>query len=108
MNLVALIGNVASHPELGETITGKAICTFQIAVPRLDAQLADYFTVVTHERQAEICDAYLSVSLRIGLEGRLFAGLREGRDGSPESKVSIRAHRVQLLGNPSTQPDEDE
>ncbi|MCB0880525.1 MAG: single-stranded DNA-binding protein, partial [Thermoleophilia bacterium] len=60
MNIVAIIGNVASEPELRHTSQGRAVCSFRVAVSRPgDASTADFFDVVAWERQAEICKQYL-------------------------------------------------
>ena len=54
MNIAALIGDVASEPKLITTTNGSSICTFKIAI-RDDKGT---FTIVTFNKQAEICDTY--------------------------------------------------
>ena len=97
MNLVAIIGNVASQPELRYTASGKAVCSFRIAISRPGGTEADFITVVTWERQAEICDRYIYIGRRVGIEGRLHQVA--STEDNP-SRVEIIAHRVQLLGAP--------
>lgn len=106
MNLVAMIGNVASAPELRYTASGRAVCSFRLAVSRAGSDNADFFTVVAWERQAEVCSEYLSTGRRVGVEGRLHHSTWDADDGK-RSKVEVVAHRVQLLGSPrSAQADE--
>ena len=101
MNLVAVIGNLASDPELRHTPAGRAVCTFRVAVSRPGGESADFFTVVAWEKQAEVCSEYLVKGRRVGVEGRLHHSTWE-TDGARRSKVEIVASRVQLLGPPRT------
>lgn len=101
--MVALIGNVASEPELRYTGSGKAVCTWRLAISRPGGTEADFFTVVTWERQAEVCDQYLYIGRRVGIEGRLRHSTWDEGDmleGKSRSKVEVVANRVQLLGAP--------
>ena len=102
MNLVALIGNVASAPECRYTDSGKAVCTFRLAISRPNGTDADFVTVVAWERQAEVCERYAYVGRRLGVEGRLHHATWETDEGNRRSAVEVIAHRVQLLGAPRT------
>lgn len=99
MNLVALIGNLASDPELRYTPNGRAVCTFRLAVSRPGGEQADFFNVVAWERQAEVCHEYLEKGRRVGVDGRLHHSTWQV-DGEPRSKVEVIASRVQMLGGP--------
>jgi single-strand DNA-binding protein len=99
MNIVALIGNLATDPELRHTSTGRAVCTFRIAVSRVGPDQADFFTVVAWERQAEVCQEYLRIGRRVAVEGRVHQSSWE-HEGERRSRVEIIAHRVQMLGRP--------
>lgn len=113
MNMVALVGNLATDPELRETSGGRAVCTFRIAVSRAPGNEADFFTVVAWERQAEVCKQYLSIGRRVAIDGRLHHSTWtvEGEEGSEpvrRSKVEVIAHRVEMLGGPrKEQPTQD-
>lgn len=99
MNIVALVGNLATDPELRHTGGGTAVCTFRLAVSRPGGEQADFFTVVAWERQAEVCAQYLSVGRRVAVDGRLHHSTWEAEDGR-RSKVEVVAHRVEMLGKP--------
>jgi single-strand DNA-binding protein len=99
MNVVALIGNLASDPELRHTAAGKAVCNFRIAVSRGGGDTADFFSIVTWDRQAEIANEYLSKGRRVGIEGRMQHRTWETDSGDKRSAVEIVAHRVTLLGS---------
>lgn len=99
MNIVALVGNVATEPELRHTAAGRAVCSFRVAVSRPGGADADFFTVVCWERQAEVAKTYLTVGRRIAVDGRLHhsSWQVEGAGGGRRSKVEIIAHRVELI-----------
>lgn len=99
MNVVALIGNAASDPELRYTQAGKAVATFRLAVSRGGGDEADFFSVVCWERQAEVVNEYVSTGRRVGIEGRLHHSTWDTENGK-RSKVEVVAHRVELLGGP--------
>ena len=98
MNLVALIGNACAEPEIRYTASGKAVCHFRIAVSRSGGDSADYFDIVTWERQAEVCKEYIQVGRRVSVEGRLHSTHWENAAGNQTSAVEIIASRVSLLG----------
>ena len=104
MNIVAVVGNVASEPELRHTAQGRAICTFRVAVARPGGQEADFFTVAAWERQAEVCDQYLTVGRRIAVDGRIHCRIEDTAEGARSSRVEIVAHRVELLGRTAEDP----
>jgi len=97
MNIVVLIGNLASEPELRHTPAGKAVCEFRIAVSRGKDE-ADFFSIVTWERQAELCAEYIAKGSKVGVEGRLLHSTWE-KDGAKRSKIEVVAHRVNFLGS---------
>ena len=100
MNIVALVGNLATDPELKLTSGGRAVCTFRLAVSRPGGKDADFFTVVVWERQAEVCKEFLSVGRRVAIDGRLHHSTWETDDKQRRSKVEVVAHRVEMLGGP--------
>lgn len=114
MNIVALVGNLATDPEIRVTEGKRKVCTFRIAVSRSDNTTADFFTVVAWERQAEVCAEYLSVGRRVAIDGRLHHSTWQIESTDPDkkperrSKVEVIAHRVEMLGRPKREePDID-
>jgi single-strand DNA-binding protein len=97
MNIVALVGNLATDPELRQTSGGRAVCSFRVAVSRPGGTEADFFTVVAWERQAEVCAEFLGVGRRVAIDGRLHHSTWSTEDGR-RSKVEVIAHRVEMLG----------
>ena len=100
MNIVAIIGNVASEPELRHTEQGKAVCSFRIAVSRPgDVQQADFFDVVTVDRQAEICKEFIDIGRRISVQGRMRYRVHDAGDPIRRTNVELVACRVELLSS---------
>jgi single-strand DNA-binding protein len=97
MNIVAIVGNAATDPDLRHTSNGRAVSTFRIAVSRQSADQADFFDVVCWERQAEVIKQYVTIGRRLSVEGRLRHTSWEDDKGR-HSRVEIVAHRIQLLG----------
>lgn len=103
MNIVAIVGNVASEPELRHTTKGRALCSFRVAVarPGEDAS-ADFFEVVAWERQAEICHQYLTLGRRVAVQGRLHSRVSNASDEVQRTSVELVAYRVEMLGRTSS------
>jgi single-strand DNA-binding protein len=100
MNVVSLIGNLASDVDLREVGADKKVASFLLAVDRQGKDSgADFVRVSTWERQAEICAEYLTKGRRIALDGRLRSHSWE-EEGKRRTAVEVVAHRVEFLGGP--------
>jgi single-strand DNA-binding protein len=98
MNVVTLIGNLATEVELRELSDGKKVASFLLAIDRASKEGgADFVRVSAWERQAELCSEYLARGRRIALDGRLRSRSWE-EDGKRRSAVEVVAHRVEFLG----------
>jgi single-strand DNA-binding protein len=98
VNVVALIGNLATDIELRDVAPDKKVASFLLAVdrPAKDAG-ADFVNVSTWNRQAELCDEYLSKGSRVGVDGRLRSRSWEDEEGKRRSAVEVVANRVDFL-----------
>ena len=98
MNVVALIGNLATDIELRDVAPDKKVASFLLAVDRAakDAS-ADFVNVSTWDRQAEVCDEYLAKGSRIGVSGRLRSRSWEDAEGKRRSAVEIVASKIEFL-----------
>jgi len=64
VNVVALVGNLATDIELRDVAPDKKVASFLLAVNRHTKDAgADFIQVSTWNRQAEVCDEYLSKGL---------------------------------------------
>jgi single-strand DNA-binding protein len=100
MNVVTLLGNLATDVDLKELADDKKVAGFLLAVdrPGQDAG-ADFVWVNVWDRQAEVCAQYLAKGRRVALDGRLRSRSWE-EDGKTRRAVEVSAHRVQFLSSP--------
>jgi single-strand DNA-binding protein len=100
VNVVTLIGNLATGVDLREVGEGKQRATFLLAVDRPRGDAADFVGVVAWDRQAEACAQYLAKGRRVAVDGRLRSRSWE-EDGKRRSVVEVVAHHVTFLSEPA-------
>ena len=96
VNKVILIGNLTRDPELRQTPSGQAVCTFSIATNRewitKDNQkhsLTEYHDLVAWAKLAEICETHLKKSKLIYVEGYLKTRSWDSPEGVKKFKTEI-------------------
>ena len=99
MNVVTLIGDLASGVELREVSGDKRVASFLLAVDR-PGEGADFIRVSTWNKQAELCGRYLGKGRRVAVEGRLRSRSWDEGDGKRRSAVEVVASHVQFLSAP--------
>ena len=97
MNVVTLIGNVATEVELRDVGAGKQRASFLLAVDRATKGEADFVWVSAWDKQAEACGRFLAKGRRIALDGRLRSRSWD-EEGKRRTAVEVVANRVQFLG----------
>jgi single-strand DNA-binding protein len=106
MNIVTLIGNLATDVELREIAPDKKVASFLLAVDRASKEGgADFVNVCTWDRQAELCAEYLGRGRRIAIDGWLKSRSWE-EEGKRRTAIEVVARRVEFLGGPRS-GDED-
>ncbi|HEY3578359.1 MAG TPA: single-stranded DNA-binding protein [Gaiellaceae bacterium] len=107
MNVVTLIGNLATEVELREVGPEKKVASFVLAVDRASREGgADFVRVSAWDRQAELCAEYLGKGRRIAIDGRLKSRAWE-EEGKRRSALEVVARRVEFLGGGPRREDED-
>ena len=108
MNVVTLIGNLATDVDLHDVGEDKKVANFVLAInrPGQDAG-ADFVRIGVWNRQAEICAQYLAKGKRVAVDGRLKSRSWEDADGTRRSAVEVVAHRVQFLSPPGERDAEE-
>ncbi len=97
MNVVTLIGNLATEVELRQVGDEHKVASFLLAVNRPTKDgVADFVRVSAWNRQAELCDQYLTKGKRVAVDGRLRSRSWE-EDGKRRSAVEVVANSVQFL-----------
>ena len=98
MNVVTLIGNLASDVDLREVGEDRRVASFLLAVDRRGQEAgADFVRVATWGKQAETCARYLGKGRRVAVDGRLRSHSWEDADGKRRRSVEVIANHVQFL-----------
>ena len=100
MNVVTLIGNLASEVDLRELGDERKVASFLLAVDRGGDKGADFVRVAVWNKQAEVCARYLGKGKRVAIDGRLRSRSWEEADGKRRSAVEVVANTVQFLSRP--------
>ena len=74
MNKVLLTGRLTRDPELRSLASGKTVTTFSVATNEYvggGKEKAEFHTIVTWDKLAQICGQYLGKGQQVAIEGRL-------------------------------------
>ena len=105
MNVVTLIGNLASEVDLRDVGDELQVANFLLAVDRPGKDEADFVRISTWNKQAETCARYLAKGRRVAIEGRLRSSSWEDSDGKRRSAVEVVASSVDFLSPPPGKED---
>ena len=101
MNVVTLIGNLATDVEVRDLAEGRKVATFLLAVDRPGAEAkADFVRITTWNKQAEVCGRFLTKGKRVAVDGKLRSRSWEDAEGKRRSAVEVVANSVQFLSPP--------
>lgn len=104
MNKVILIGRLTADPELRYTTSGKAVCSFTLAVDRpfrsqSGEREADFINIVVWDKPAENVAQYMTKGRQVAVDGRLQVRSYDGNDGQRHWRTEVVADRVEFLGS---------
>jgi single-strand DNA-binding protein len=99
MNKVLLTGRLTRDPELRVLASGKSVCQFSVATNEYAAgkEHAEYHSVVSWDRLADICGKYLTRGQQVAIEGRIQTRSWDDDRGLRHWKTEIVAAQVELL-----------
>ena len=99
MNRVLLTGRLTRDPEMRTVANGKTVTTFSIATNeyRGGTEKAEYHTIVTWDRLAEIAAQYLGKGQLVAIEGRLQTRQWEDERKLRHWKTEVVASQVEML-----------
>jgi single-strand DNA-binding protein len=107
VNVVTLIGNLATEVELREVGPEKKVASFLLAVDRANRDGgADFVNVSAWDRQAELCAEYLGKGRRVAVDGRLKSRSWQ-EEGKRRSAIEVVARRIEFLGSGPRHDDEE-
>jgi single-strand DNA-binding protein len=99
MNRVLLTGRLTRDPEMRSLAGGKTVTQFSVATNdyRGGQEKAEYHTIVTWDRLAEICAQYLGKGQLVAIEGRIQTRQWEDDKKLRHWKTEIVAGSVEML-----------
>ncbi len=103
LNKAFILGNLTRDPELRQTASGQAVCSFGVATNRFYTDKAgqkqkqtEFHSAVAWGRQAEIITQYLHKGSSILVEGRLQTRSWQDQQGVKHYRTEIVAEQIQL------------
>ncbi|HYX39671.1 MAG TPA: single-stranded DNA-binding protein [Oligoflexus sp.] len=106
INLAILIGNLGKDPQLRNTQTGTAVCTFSIATTEnwtdqsgQKQSKTEWHNIVVWNKQAENCAKYLRKGRAAYVEGRVQTRSWDDTTGQKRYTTEIIAETVKFLGS---------
>ncbi len=103
LNKAFIVGNLTRDPELRQTPTGQAVCSFGVATNRFftdssgqKQKQAEFHNIVAWGRQAEIVNQYLKKGSLVLVEGRLQTRSWQDQQSAKHWKTEIIAEKIQL------------
>ena len=97
LNRIVLIGRLTKDPELKYTPSGKAVCTFTLAVDRRFEKATDFINIIVWNKMGETCANYLSKGKLAAVDGELHLRSYETKDGRKATATEIVADQVRFL-----------
>jgi single-strand DNA-binding protein len=100
MNHVSIIGRLTADAEMRSTQTGKAVCSFNVAVDNYGKDNgASFIPCVAWEKTAEFVSKYFKKGSQIGLEGRLQSRQYEDKDKKKRTVLELVVNQVHFCGS---------
>lgn len=96
INKVILMGRLTRDPELRHTSTGRAVCSFSIAIDNGygESRQTDFINCVAWTNQAEFMGKYFTKGMMIIVVGRISTRTWEGQDGKKNYVTEVVANEV--------------
>ena len=112
LNRIVIIGRLTRDPEMRQTPSGTAVCTFTLAVDRSfksanGERETDFIPVVAWRQLGENCAQYLAKGKLAAVDGRLQLRRYEDKDGSKRTAAEVIADNVRFL-SPKSEPNVDD
>lgn len=101
VNQVFLIGRLTRDIELRQTTTGKAVCSFSLAVDKSTGEGADFFECVAWDMTAELLQQHTAKGSKIHVQGSLQQREYEAKDGTNRRVVEVVVRDVTFLDKKS-------
>lgn len=101
MNKITIIGNLTIDPEVSKAASGTTIGKFDVAVSRRfkreNEPQADFFHVVTFNKIADNCAAYITKGKKVCVTGAIQFSEYMDKDGNKRQYTTLVADEVEFL-----------
>lgn len=106
MNKVVLMGRITKDPEVKQTNSGVAVCSFQVAVDRKykdnsGEKVTDFIACVAWRQQATLLGNYFHKGSRILLVGNL-QNRKYEVDGQTRTATEVQVEEIEFVESKST------
>lgn len=114
INNLTLVGRLTRDPDLRYTQSGKAVCSFVLAVDREMSKekreeakannypTADFPRIVVWNKMGETCSKYLKKGSLVAIVGKIQTGSYKDKDGKMVYTTDVIADRVRFLNTKSS------
>jgi single-strand DNA-binding protein len=95
-----LTGRLTRDPELRALASGKSVTTFSVATNEYAGggkEKAEFHTIVTWDKLAQVCGQYLGKGQQVAIEGRIQTRSWDDDAGKRHWKTEIVANHVEML-----------
>lgn len=119
INNLTLVGRLTRDPDLRYTQSGKAVCSFVLAVDREMSKekreeakannypTADFPRIVVWNKMGETCSKYLKKGSLVAIVGKIQTGSYKDKDGKMVYTTDVIADRVRFLNTKSSGDNKD-
>lgn len=102
INRVVLVGRLTRDPELRNTNSGNAVCSFTVAVDNRTknpdgTRSASFINCVVFSQAADNVSKFTRKGSLVGVEGRLSQRTFDRKDGTKGSTIEVICDSVQFL-----------
>jgi single-strand DNA-binding protein len=98
MNVVTLIGNLATDVEVKELGDERKVANFLLAVDRPGPDSgAEFVPIAVWNKQADLCERFLAKGRHVAVDGRLRTRSWDGEDGKRRTAFEVVARSIQFL-----------
>ena len=100
MNRVLLTGRLTRDPELRSLASGKSVTTFNVATNEYAGggkEKAEFHTIVTWDKLAQVCGQFLGKGQQVAIEGRLQTRSWDDDQGRRHWRTEVVANHVEML-----------
>lgn len=95
LNKAILMGRLTGEPEVRQTQSGAAVCSFSLAVQRrYDKEQTDFIDVVAWNKTAEFVEKWFRKGMLVAVAGRIQCRNWEDKAGAKRKSVEVIAEEV--------------